>query len=160
MIRRPPRSTQSRSSAASDVYKRQEEETLSALFVLKKVGRFSHPEMLGILDLRDIYEQTLVFIRTETFEESLINRRVFPRLQLQVLSLLVVDPVLSPRARSLAPYLFTRLKNSLLVLPGGFLLFPLGVIFSPPFQNDTHRRTFFTQRHHGFRLILSPLFSL
>ena len=72
--------------------------------------------MLGILDLRDIYEQTLVFIRTETFEESLINRRVFPRLQLQVLSLLVVDPVLSPRARSLAPYLFTRLKNSLLVL--------------------------------------------
>lgn len=138
----------------------EEEETLSALFVLKKVGRFSLPEMLGILDLRDIYEQTLVFIRTETFEESLINRRVFPRLQLQVLSLLVVDPVLSPRARSLAPYLFTRLKNSLLVLPGGFLLFPLGVIFSPPFQNDTHRRTFFTQRHHGFRLILSPLFSL
>ena len=78
----------------------EEEETLSALFVLKKVGRFSLPQMLGILDLRDIYEQTLVFIRTETFEESLINRRVFPRLQLQVLSLLVVDSVLSPRARS------------------------------------------------------------
>jgi hypothetical protein len=35
----------------------EEEETLSALFVLKKVGRFSLPEMLGILDLRDIYEQ-------------------------------------------------------------------------------------------------------
>ena len=30
MIRRPPRSTQSRSSAASDVYKRQQEDRLSA----------------------------------------------------------------------------------------------------------------------------------
>ena len=51
---------------------------MSALFVLKKVGRFSLPEMLGILDLRDIYEQTLVFIRTETFEDMLASGVIDP----------------------------------------------------------------------------------
>src|SRR5680860_1456080 len=39
MIRRPPRSTQSRSSAASDVYKRQQETFLSALKSIDKFRR-------------------------------------------------------------------------------------------------------------------------
>ena len=38
MIRRPPRSTLDRSSAASDVYKRQVQENISSLNVLKKLG--------------------------------------------------------------------------------------------------------------------------
>src|SRR5680860_1905482 len=48
MIRRPPRSTQSRSSAASDVYKRQAEELLR---YLKEVGL--EPGMEGTLDSSD-----------------------------------------------------------------------------------------------------------
>src|SRR5680860_1162272 len=38
MIRRPPRSTQSRSSAASDVYKRQVPGVLSALMLAGSIG--------------------------------------------------------------------------------------------------------------------------
>src|SRR5450756_163290 len=40
MIRRPPRSTQSRSSAASDVYKRQENEVLDLWAAKKKAVLF------------------------------------------------------------------------------------------------------------------------
>src|SRR5450756_1282432 len=42
MIRRPPRSTQSRSSAASDVYKRQREDRLLALLIADpdRLGRY------------------------------------------------------------------------------------------------------------------------
>ena len=39
MIRRPPRSTQSRSSAASDVYKRQLEEALAEVDVVDPLER-------------------------------------------------------------------------------------------------------------------------
>ena len=47
MIRRPPRSTQSRSSAASDVYKRQEEyAALLSGFAIFFVGVFAPLEVL------------------------------------------------------------------------------------------------------------------
>mgnify|MGYP003381659141 CR=1 FL=1 len=46
MIRRPPRSTLDRSSAASDVYKRQDERPLDGL---ADVGREPEPLGLGVL---------------------------------------------------------------------------------------------------------------
>src|SRR5450756_781118 len=58
MIRRPPRSTQSRSSAASDVYKRQVEE-------LREVWRRSGgttPRM-GLADLTAWYERAIAGVR-------------------------------------------------------------------------------------------------
>ena len=61
MIRRPPRSTQSRSSAASDVYKRQEllddNDALAAIRMLNTFGRHAnlvcaYTELFGIRPLR------------------------------------------------------------------------------------------------------------
>ena len=64
MIRRPPRSTQSRSSAASDVYKRQ---------ALKTVGRhWSLPFFI----LRYIVKEKLVSLNVNTFCRSLLCRLV------------------------------------------------------------------------------------
>ena len=46
MIRRPPRSTQSRSSAASDVYKRQVEDQIKTVFVDEVLfGKLEHGGM-------------------------------------------------------------------------------------------------------------------
>ena len=61
MNRRPPKSTQSRSSAASDVYKRQLLiwGVIVVLFVTVGVSKFSayyeNPEMLAMLDLSLIH---------------------------------------------------------------------------------------------------------
>src|SRR5450756_1643482 len=50
MIRRPPRSTQSRSSAASDVYKRQHEDVVAPLEV---AGPLDDADVLRLLDHAD-----------------------------------------------------------------------------------------------------------
>ena len=58
MIRRPPRSTQSRSSAASDVYKRQAVRHIFtgivAFFRQVKGDMVAHPQQLGEMNMRVI----------------------------------------------------------------------------------------------------------
>ena len=50
MIRRPPRSTQSRSSAASDVYKRQSPHPFVLILVLAGIGLTLFPEFFYLID--------------------------------------------------------------------------------------------------------------
>src|SRR5450756_2432549 len=61
MIRRPPRSTQSRSSAASDVYKRQEEERAAKGYdrYMQELGsqRLSEEEYRKSLEAKVLVEQ-------------------------------------------------------------------------------------------------------
>src|SRR5450756_1271307 len=70
MIRRPPRSTQSRSSAASDVYKRQDDDTLGAVDDERAVVR--HERDLAEVDLLllDVPDRPLL-------GSALSGRRVF-----------------------------------------------------------------------------------
>ena len=70
MIRRPPRSTQSRSSAASDVYKRQDMGYLPEALVNYLVRLswshgdqeiFSRQELIDLFDIRDVGKSAAVF---------------------------------------------------------------------------------------------------
>src|SRR5450756_2808934 len=75
MIRRPPRSTQSRSSAASDVYKRQREEGLHVVGgVVVEDGRVGQPADLGAMEFRGAGFQ------------SVIQRLTLPELLVEVLA--------------------------------------------------------------------------
>ena len=85
MIRRPPRSTPSRSSAASDVYKRQvcENRDTKGLYKKARLGEIKeftgisspyeaprNPEIIvdtGSLDLNDSVEKIIKYLKKENF---------------------------------------------------------------------------------------------
>ena len=67
MIRRPPRSTLDRSSAASDVYKRQTNNRVSSLMrQLEKSEWFANPVLKGVKANPDFGEQANDFDMTVT----------------------------------------------------------------------------------------------
>src|SRR5450756_3109381 len=78
MIRRPPRSTQSRSSAASDVYKRQFQDT-DLDFVVLQFG-----QRIGCLLVVQRFEQSVALIKIQVVHDVRQIRRMqfrkfFPR---------------------------------------------------------------------------------
>ena len=61
MIRRPPRSTQSRSSAASDVYKRQSFTLIEILIVIAVVGALSTFVLVGTSSITNKASNCLLY---------------------------------------------------------------------------------------------------
>src|SRR5450756_1493062 len=68
MIRRPPRSTQSRSSAASDVYKRQVQHTMGSL--TERLACTEGPSLRGLNGTPEWIRATDLLLRRQTLYPS------------------------------------------------------------------------------------------
>src|SRR5450756_2452688 len=109
MIRRPPRSTQSRSSAASDVYKRQ----LLDLRAADNVGSGLWPDVDGLESLRSrCREQLDARVALDLAGLAINGDDLMKALEIQagpalgqlldrLLEMVVVDPMLNDRSRLL-----------------------------------------------------------
>src|SRR5680860_221306 len=106
MIRRPPRSTQSRSSAASDVYKRQGKLLEVGLVTARPVGR-----LLGVRCTQDV-EDTLQALRAndvaDTHEIAVLGGHLDGQIALGNLEH-QVDLFLAPDGAS--PHLFNQSRT-------------------------------------------------
>ena len=73
MIRRPPRSTQSRSSAASDVYKRQDK---IGTFVEKKCHNFSSTHPFELILVSNIFFDILLSILKQKYPKFVVEKKI------------------------------------------------------------------------------------
>ena len=94
MIRRPPRSTQSRSSAASDVYKRQDSgDRLSGRKPYKGIGRNKRNFLSD--DCRDIVARTVSYTHLRAHETvlDLVCRLLLEKKNLKIIDHKTGEPV-------------------------------------------------------------------